>query len=173
TTARTASGAEMPSDGTFPAAAFSGRASLAAALSGRTKAKLRMLFALRVRTAAPASLRNSVVEKFLALPPPSRRRRLALSPVGRWRSLVSNSFAVTSPPAITSLAALRTAVSAPSMESEGLSFSDWFFSLRSRTTRTRQSVSSFEGAVEDRFVFMVDHFSFHGGRGNAQLSSFD
>src|SRR5580658_1199059 len=171
TMARTASGAEMLlSDEVLSAVAFSGSASLGAALSGRTRAKLRTLFPLRVRTAVPASLRNSVAEKVLALPPPKRSRRFAFKPVGRWRSVVSNIFAVTSPLAITSLAALRTAVSAPSIEGEGLSFSAWSFSLRSRTTTTRQSVSSFDGAVEERFVFMMDYFSIHGGRGNAQLS---
>ena len=48
TIARTASGAAMP-------------------LSGRAKAKLRMLLPFRVRTAAPASLRNSAAEKVLGL----------------------------------------------------------------------------------------------------------
>ena len=144
-------------------------------LAGRAKAKLWILLLFRVRTAAPASLRNSAAEKFLALPPPMRSRRLAFSPAGRCSSVVSNALPVTSPLAITSLAASRTAASAHSTDGAGLSFS-----LRSSLLL---SFSPYQGPLRPGNRFPVETerrkrglyswwsvFSIHGGRGNLQLS---
>src|SRR5271156_3005708 len=134
------------------------------AFSGKAKAKLRMLLVFRVRTAAPANLRSSAAEKVFALPPPKSSRRLAFTPAGLCKSVVSNGLAVTSPLAITSLAASRTAASSLSTDSAGegagLSFSAASFSARSSTTTTRQSVSTCDGAEEDRFVFMIDEYQY-------------
>src|SRR5256886_771056 len=125
-------------------------ASSASMPSDARKAKLRKLFAFRVRTAAPASLRSSTEENCLAFPPPTSNSRLAFSLAGLCKSVVSKFLPVTSPLAITSAAASCTALSLVAAKASVFSFSP-----RSRTTATRHSVSTSAGVEKERFVFML------------------
>src|SRR5437667_225889 len=125
-------------------------ASSASMPSDARKAKLRKLFAFRVRTAAPASLRSSTEENCLAFPPPTSSSRLAFILAGLCKSVVSKFLPVTSPLAITSAAASCTALSFVATKASVLSFSP-----RSRTTATRHSVSTSAGVEKERFVFML------------------
>src|SRR5207302_47902 len=125
-------------------------ASSASMPSDARKAKLRKLFAFRVRTAAPASLRSSTEENCLAFPPPTSNSRLAFSLAGLCKSVVSKFLPVTSPLAITSAAASCTALSFVATKASVLSFSP-----RSRTTATRHSVSTSAGVEKERFVFIL------------------
>src|SRR5438128_8678242 len=125
-------------------------ASSASMPSDARKAKRRKLFAFRVRTAAPASLRSSTEENCLSFPPPTSSSRLAFILAGLCKSVVSKFLPVTSPLAITSAAASCTALSFVATKASVLSFSP-----RSRTTATRHSVSTSAGVEKERFVFML------------------
>ena len=123
---------------------------------GATKAKLLRSLAFRLRTAAPASLRNSYEEKFLALPPPINIRRFAFRPAGLCSRAISSILPVTSPEAMRSAAASSTALS--SVWICGLCLSDLsplLFSAASSTGTTRHSVSNCEGIAVFRVVFIV------------------
>src|SRR3954464_10338026 len=126
--------------------------------SGATKAKLRSPFDFRLRTAVPAIFRNSYAEKFLALPPPIKSRRLALSPAGLCRRTVSKILPVTSPDAIRSAAAATTAASELSTPGAG------FLSPVSMTVTARHSVSSWDGAEVFRSIFIgiANLYFYHG-----------
>src|SRR5437764_5172291 len=123
--------------------------SLADTPSGTRNARLRRLRGLSARTAAPASLRKSVVEKVLDLPPPTSSRRLALSPAGACSQVVSKFLAVTSPEETIALAACKTTLS--EVETNKSVFS---FSPRSRTTATRHSVSTAAGEERESVIFI-------------------
>src|SRR5437588_2597152 len=125
-------------------------ASSASMPSDARKAKLRKLFAFRVRTAAPASLRSSTEENCLAFPPQTSNSRLAFSLAGLCKSVVSKFLPVASPLAITSAAASCTALSLVAAKASVFSFSP-----RSRTTATRHSVSTSAGVEKERFVFIL------------------
>src|ERR1700746_989300 len=127
----------------------------APSVSGARKAKLRRLLDFSVRTAAPANLRKSEEEKFLALPPPSSSNRFALSLAGLCSSVVSKILPVTSPLAITSVAASRNALSLLATKVSFLSFSP-----RSSTIATRHSDSTSAGAEKERLVFIVLRFQY-------------
>src|SRR5271165_1009417 len=119
-------------------------------------AKLFRSFPLTLRTAVPAILRSSEAEKSFAFPPPMSSRRLALSPAGLWRSVVSRALPVTSPEAIRSAAAERTTESSVRSCGCGLSLAPFAdFPEESTTATTRHSVSSCEGGAVASLMFMM------------------
>ena len=94
----------------------------------------------------------------MALPPPISSKRLAFSPCGLCRSVVSSILPVTSPEAMRSAAAAEM----PCRQSGAAGWvyfgSPFVFSDESRTATTRHSVSICEGAAEFRVVFMMAFF---------------